>query len=333
MKKVELLKKCEEMGIKGMGAKTKNEIILEIDKREKTAKNINPSKFLSDFNTVLKELIIKTKKDKNRSVCKNCNELGHGISSVYCKLNILKNEKLRSKIKEYILSQNCLEDKSIDDYIIGLSLSLNITQNLCKSLYNEIPLDELLDRQLNIDTYLKNIKKLSKKCNECNKTIIQIEKNTHRVWNGNNICDNCWHKYEDCRNVIWDKIKKYIITKCEICSSIQSCHSERYHFDHLNMFNKNMSISCMVKQGIDIDLIYKEIDKCHILCLSCHHIVTDIERKMGFTRIKNILTRNLKQSKITEEEYNKQTIYYQNIYEDKIKNVYEKMKILQYKSI
>ena len=40
------------------------------------------------------------------------------------------------------------------------------------------------------------------------------------------------------------------------------------------------------------------------------------------------LTRKLNQSEMTEEEYNKQTQYYQNIYEEKMKFIYNELKLL-----
>ena len=82
----------------------------------------------------------------------------------------------------------------------------------------------------------------------------------------------------------------------------------------------------MVNEGIEIEEIYSEINKCQILCLSCHHIVTDIEHKLGFTRIKQSLTRKLNQNELTEEEYNNQILYYQKIYEEKLKHIYDELK-------
>jgi len=329
MNKSVLLLKCKEMGIKGVGSKTKNEILLIMEehaqKKEQPNSNITENK-LTD---VMKELIKNTPKDKRRKVCKNCNELGHNITSIDCKLIIDKNNKLTQKIKNYILLQDCLEDKNIEDYCVELSVLLDITPNLCKSLYSEIPLHELLNRQMNINIYLTKINQLSKKCNECKKKILCIQTNTHRIWKGHDICDTCWSKYEDSRKLIWEKIKAYKTIQCEICSSIQThINSERYHYDHLNMFNKGNSICSMINECINIGEIYSEIDKCQILCLSCHHIVTDIEHKLGFTRIKQTLTRKLNQSEITEEEYNKQTQYYQNIYEEKMKFIYKELKLL-----
>jgi hypothetical protein len=40
----------------------------------------------------------------------------------------------------------------------------------------------------------------------------------------------------------------------------------------------------------------------------------------------------LNQSEITEEEYNKQTLYYQKIYEEKMKNIYEELKKISVKT-
>ena len=335
MNKSELLKKCKQMGIKGISSKTKNEILSIIQEKEKEQEkeqentHINSNIIENKLTNVLSELILKISKDKQRKVCKNCNELGHNINSVICKMNIDKHDKLKQKIKNYILSQNCLEDKNIEDYLNDMSILFNITPNLCKSLYNEIPLNELLNRQINITTYLNNVNQSLKKCNECNTNIVCIQINTIRIWNGNNLCDTCWSKYDNHRKLIWEQIKIYKFTQCEICHSIQTYPSERYQYDHLNMFNKDKSICSMVNEGLNIEEIYSEIDKCQILCLSCHHIVTDIEHRLGFTRIKQTLTRNLNQCEITEEEYNKQTLYYQNIYEEKMRNIYEELKLFR----
>jgi hypothetical protein len=320
MNKNLLLQKCKELGIKGVSSKTKNEILVIIEKQEKQI--INYENKLTD---VFKELLTKTQKDKPRKVCKNCNELGHNITSKNCKINLDKNNKIKDKIKKYILSQNCLEDKTIDDYCIDLSSILDITPNFCKTLYNEIPVSVLLDRTMNIELYLQNNFHLTKKCNDCNKKILYIQSNSYRIWKDNYLCDTCWYKYENCRMITWENIKKYKPIHCEICSSIQTT-TERYHYDHLNMFDKDKSIFTMVNEGINIEEIYYEIDKCQILCISCHHIVTDIERKLGFTQIKQYLTRNINNNEITKEEYNIETIYYQKIYQEKMKNIYTILK-------
>lgn len=290
-------------------------------------KKISPKKeqeHANKFGDVMKELTSKIPKDKHRKVCKNCNELGHSVTSTICKINIEKNNKLKQKIKSYILSQNCLEDKSIEDYCVELSVLLSITPNFCRTLYDSIPPIELINKEMDIGAYLTNIDK--KRCSDCNKTVIHIQENTHKKWKGNDICDTCWSKYEVIRQDIWRKIKEYKVTQCEICCSVQMNPSERYHYDHLNMFNKCNAICTMVNECANMEDIYSEIDKCHILCLSCHHIVTDVERKMGFARMKNLLTRQLNKCEITEEEYNEKCVEYEKIYEERMEHIYKELK-------
>jgi len=328
MKKSELLLKCKEYGIKGVSHKTKNEILLLINEQNLNNAYVNKDIFKNKFLLVLEELKNTIPKDKLRKVCKNCNELGHNSNSNDCKLVIEKNNKLKNIIKEYILSQDCFEDKNIDDFCQEISILLNITTNMSKSFLNEIPLNEFLNRKMDINKYLIFINKLLKKCYDCNKNIIFIQSNTHRIWKGNYLCDSCWFKYENDRRLLWESIKKYKSIQCNICGSIKKFNSERYHYDHLNMFNKGNSICNMVNEGVNIEEIYCEIDKCQILCLSCHHIVTDIEHKIGFTRIKQTLTKSLNRNEITENEYNEQKNYYQNIYFEKMNFIYKQLKLL-----
>lgn len=348
MNRTELLQKCKEMGIRGVSTKNKHEIeqairehaIREHAIREHTIREhaiVQPSgpvetevggsfEVLSIGGNLFKELLTTIQRDKPRKVCKGCNELGHNAVSPLCKLTIEKNDKLRRKIKTYILSQNCLEGKTTDDYCDELSLMLGITSNACKTLYLEIPPEEFLDRPLDMDLYFANIRQLSVKCHECDKNMVCIQKNTNRLWKGENLCDACWcaHEYE--RHVTWYKIKQHRPIRCAICSSRQMCDLERYHYDHLNMFDKSDSVCSMVNDGASVEEICAEIDKCQVLCLPCHHIVTDIEHKLGFTRIKQNLTRRLNQADLTEEEHSEQMEILQKAYEDKMRSVYEDLK-------
>jgi hypothetical protein len=276
-------------------------------------------------NPVFDELISKIPKDKSRKVCKNCHELGHGITSTVCKYNVDKYTKLKQKIKSYILSKNCLTNKTVDDYCNELSVILDITPNLCKSLYNEIPFIELLEREINLAEYMEHIQRLTIQCHDCKKPIICIHENTNRKWRNKDICDTCWSKYSDERNAIWELIKSYKPIRCVICITGQSTCCERFHYDHLNMFDKKDSICSMVNEGLCIEEIYTEIDKCQILCLTCHHMVTDIENKLGFTRIKQHLTRTLNQGVITHSEYIEQSKTYETAYKHKMKEIYEEM--------
>jgi hypothetical protein len=243
--------------------------------------------------SLMRELLEKTPKDKTRKVCKNCHELGHNIKDTSCKINIEKNSKLREKIKKYMLVQDCLVGKTNDEHFEDLSKILGITPHMCKTLYDEISPIEMCHRPLDMTQYAHTIKENEMKCHECSKCIYNIHANTNRIWKGNTICDTCWSGYEAERDALWLKIADYKKIQCFICCSIKTHHSERYHFDHINMFDKSNSICSMVNDGIDMDDICKEVDKCQVLCLTCHHIVTDIESSLKFTQVKQILTRKL----------------------------------------
>lgn len=56
------------------------------------------------------------------------------------------------------------------------------------------------------------------------------------------------------------------------------------------------------KKGCDIEEICKEIDKCQILCIECHNIVTDLEIKIGFIKIKTQLSKQSVNKKYVNEE-------------------------------
>jgi DNA-binding transcriptional regulator YhcF (GntR family) len=282
---------------------------------------------------VLVELLEKTPKNKKRKVCSQCHELGHGIVSMLCQLNIDKNNKLnnklKNKIKEHILSQDLLAKKNICEELQELSKELNISFYLCQKLYYEIPSEELLNKTVDIELFLKHMKEKSIQCYECSK-FINNETNIiwkNYIWKNNEICDTCWSKYYEEREILWKQVTEYKFTQCNFCSSIKLYKDERYHYDHLNMFDKDKSIWSMVNQGVDIKIIYKEINKCQILCLRCHCIVTELENKLGYTAIKKKLSTKLKQKKISEQEHNEKTITYQRLYEDQMLNIYEKIKM------
>ena len=56
------------------------------------------------------------------------------------------------------------------------------------------------------------------------------------------------------------------------------------------MFDKGDTIYNMVTTGVSIEDIYKEIDKCQLLCFECHGIVTALERETKFIKTKTKYT-------------------------------------------
>ena len=64
-----------------------------------------------------------------------------------------------------------------------------------------------------------------------------------------------------------------------------------------------------------MDDIYREMDKCQLLCISCHRIVTKMEHLCGFVRLK-------KQMEDTEEKRQE----YSELYRRLMTPIYEAIK-------
>ena len=330
MKRTELLEKCKSLGIKKVSSKSKSELIAILESTNKQiTDNQTTDKYKIAFNNVLTQLLQILPKDKTRTVCEKCYELGHESKNENCKFYDKNNIYIKYKIQNYILSQHVLNDKIIENSIFELSQILGISNSFCNTLYQEVINSEFTNRNIDIQIYIQNIKDNSQKCYDCNKQLYFVQKNTNRIWKNNHLCDLCWAKYKPQRDILWQQIITYKPKICTLCSYqqiIQDSSDERFHYDHINMFNKDLSICDMVNSGTDIQIIYKELDKCQILCITCHHIVTDIENKLGFTTIKRNLTRNLNKQSITQSEYNIQTLHYKNLYQIKMLNVYQEIK-------
>lgn len=366
LKKAELIDYVLSLGITDISNKTKDQLIMLVENKvanllaigpivctglqaQNNATGVTPIISVSDIDEVvpvaynsyevqpvvntkphlycvLKELLSVTPKDKTRKVCKQCNELGHSQNSISCKYIIETNNKLISKIKSYLLSQNCLDGKTLEETYKILSEQLNISEHHVKQLYNEIQPEALLNRPLDINEYIKSINLNSIKCHECSLVLYNIHTNTNRLWKGTHLCEICWCKYVNERNNMWHLISQYKPVICYICGQQKIYEEQRFNYDHINMFDKLDSICSMVNDGVDMQTIYNEIDKCQILCISCHHKVTDLENKIGFTRIKKRLTQLLNTEKISSYEYDMQLIKYQALYKEKMLNLYEMLK-------
>jgi len=317
MKRHELINKCKDLKLKNITTKNKNELIKLLESYEKKTDEEKIEKIKNPMEEVMIELHNLIKKDTIRKVCPNCHELGHNKNSKRCLINIEIDNKNIKKIKKYILlNESCDYEK------IGVSI------NKYNELYNSICVYDLLKNQeikeVNIDEILNNSKYNCSLCNveQYNKNISSKEWKEHK-----NICDLCWCNYEEERNVLWEKIQDYIKNiNCNICGIEKKYIKQRFHFDHLNMFNKTDSIYDMVNKGKDIESIKDELNKCHLLCISCHSVITNIENNLLFVRIKKKINNELKNQEITEEEYQLKYNEYNIIYKEKMNKVYNILK-------
>ena len=303
MKKPELIQRCKELGIKNISSKNKDELMFLIKEYEEKLIKHCPSaigEFKHRYSSTMAELMTTYQKDKLRQ---------------------------QNNIKRYIMSLHCLCSKTTEELCEETGEIFNISANSCKILYKEIDPVEWLNRNMDIENYISIIKSSSQNCFECGKCILQVQDNTQRIWKKNKICDSCWSDHSLERDCLWEQIKDYKLVQCVICNSIQTKKHERFNYDHVNMFNKNFSICLMVNNGCDIEDIYSEIDKCQIVCLSCHHIITEIEHKLGFTRMKQLLTRKINSGEISNDEYEATIMVYQELYKKKMDEVYHKLKM------
>ena len=302
--KDELVRQCKVYGFKNMDKKTKEELskILE-----------NPPLYrFSEL--VLTELI-----KKSNVTCIYCDSIGHELNK--CS----KIQHLRNIIGIYFVDIETTEEELPNHFEI-ISRQTQISVDIVEEIYNSLWCVKIMKKNFNIDEYFESISTQVQECSECKTTIYDLYKNTSRIWKNEVICYSCWSLHNEERNVLWEKIKEYKPPICVICSKIQNLDCDSFHYDHLNMFDKNNSICEMVSEGQNILDIYRELDKCQSMCLQCHHIITHIERELEFTTVKNNLTRKLTKNKITELEYDSENDVYKIIYSKKMNKIYEELR-------
>ena len=143
---------------------------------------------------------------------------------------------------------------------------------------------------LSVDTVTEILKSMENTCSDCN--VVKF----YPLWSWQNLtlCNKC-HRTRFV--LIEEEIKQYMIEKghthCAFCNKDRLDRHE-FHFDHINMFTKIGSVGKMMYSGTSVELIKAEIDKCQLLCTSCHAAVTHFERKFGFIREKRQLKKNPK---------------------------------------
>ena len=309
MNKESLLKQCAELGIKCKSRITKTELLellKEVQPKEETIH------LLTNQETTSQEI---------KKGCKQCGELGHGIASTMCKINILKKESTKQKVKDYFLSQDGSDDSSHFEIVCD---QLGISLNQCKEMYSEIPWLDLLKRKNSVSSIVEQL--TFTRCDQCHKNKCTIQSETLRTWKEKSICDKCFTDTFAEREKMWELVSNYKPIQCLFCNTKKENKEERFHFDHLNMFDKEDSICTMIMKGVPIEKIYQEMDKCQVLCFSCHQIITHMERAMGFTKQKKVLTRKLNLNEITKEDHEIQMQNYQKIYDEIMIPIYKTIK-------
>ena len=214
--------------------------------------------------------------------------------------------KREEKIKEIV---DAVQRHPLDTNWKELAHRFDYTETYLRTLYNDTvpPMDHVrICIKSMTDTVIQDLLQTTGfECTGCHRHLYSVP----RQWEDRTYCDEC--HVDIFRNQIterWTHVNHYakITNKdsCNICGTIATYNKEmgnRFHFDHLNMFEKADSICVMVQTGRLLEEIYKEIDQCQVLCVSCHRLVTELERRSGFMRLKNNMTRDYKKTEDNEQ--------------------------------
>jgi len=234
-------------------------------------------------------------------------------------------ERIQNEIIQRMLDATTTTKKS--EVIAQVAQTHQISEHKCRELYSEIPLETWLNIPIDYDAFVKPVAKIG--CKECGKILPKMKEGSILIWKGEKVCDSCWCNHETERKSLWEQVRLVwgCNKTCKICKTIKEKDGVRFQFDHLNMFDKNDSISSMILRGESIDDIETEIDKCQFICLSCHHLITEIENTLPFTQAKKNLTRQLNEGVISEEEHHAEMLKWNVYYEEKMEDVYLKLQM------
>jgi hypothetical protein len=121
-------------------------------------------------------------------------------------------------------------------------------------------------------------------CEDCKLEVV----GAYEMMYGRRLCGLCRAFHDNTLTLkTYDYIMSVMKKPCRFCC----CIDIQKNFDHVNMFEKTGTVGQMIKCGKPEDEILKEIEKCQVLCVYCHRIVTAYERRYGFMEKKTALRR------------------------------------------
>lgn len=145
----------------------------------------------------------------------------------------------------------------------------------CKVMYDEmVPLHIRMVRDweclMNFDCNTE-----LKECPICRRVYYTVKE-----WRGVWICETCHLSMKDEIDEMWTKIR--VTNECEICGD------EGRHYDHKDIFTKDLAVSTMIDMGRSYEDIVKERDKCRLLCKRCHGVMSHYERVYQLISLKRM---------------------------------------------
>jgi hypothetical protein len=124
-------------------------------------------------------------------------------------------------------------------------------------------------------------------CTVCRRSIFAEPK----IWKGQRMCTNCQKqsRVKEYSQEISEYVRSVYRRGCAFCD----VRVGRFHLDHINMFTKVDAVGWMLDVGAPAADIIAEIDKCQLLCVNCHGLVTKFENKRGFIAEKKQLNKRI----------------------------------------
>lgn len=159
------------------------------------------------------------------------------------------------------------------------------------------PVVEKKEDIMSKDDMVAMIIAMKKSCDRCGADVYSAL----RKWGTSRICRGCYAEVFPPHCAALNQwMTKVGLVECAFCKKPRVNPSE-FHFDHINMFKKEDTVCRMLFDGEDLDAIKAEIQKCQLLCICCHAMVTKFERKLGFIQLKN--RRCKRRTGVKKEDY------------------------------
>ena len=196
-----------------------------------------------------------------------------GVEQLFCELYKMSRRK-RVVPEGIVLDLTNIPESDIDIDALIAEMQRNVEPEppIVQVKTDEEILDEISDKH---------------HCHNCRRSIFSDPK----VWKETVLCENC-HKRVRMREVpreLTEYIRNVYRRGCSFCD----IKDGRFHLDHINMFSKIKSVYELRNDGAPAEVIIAEIDKCQLLCVNCHGLVTKFELKRGFIKQKRILNKKI----------------------------------------
>jgi hypothetical protein len=196
----------------------------------------------------------------------------------------------KRNVEGLTLDLTCMEESPCDIYALLAATELKEVKVPKGKITTDI-------RKLTHDELKDIVTSLSSSCNDCSAVIFY----TPRGWASLKLCYSCHKKrFIEREKELFVYLTEKGHISCNFCGKLRTDPYD-FHFDHINMFTKTGAVGPMLFNGQDLDKIKAEVDKCQLLCISCHAAVTHMERYYGFIKSKH--KRNARTRKHKEEIY------------------------------